>query len=225
MFWITTSKKSMSTTELMRRLKMNRFETVSNLLKKIRLLMGNHNDTLMAGDTCEADESFVVTSGSNEGGKTGRGTQKTIVHILASYVQTEKGGKNLGRALKNVKMDLIDNASAKSIKQVWDMYLTKSSKVTTDSFRSYSKLKEDYPGVTLEVASGKDAHKKLPWVHILASNYKKINLGIFHNTLLPINLQYHLDEFCFKTNLRKKMDTWMDVLLKNAVGCLWNAML
>jgi hypothetical protein len=34
----------------------------------------------MAGDTCEADESFVVTSGSNEGGKTGRGTQKTIVN-------------------------------------------------------------------------------------------------------------------------------------------------
>ena len=225
MFWMTSSKKSISTLEMMRKLKIRRFETVSNLMKKIRLMMNHYNEQLMAGEACEADESFIVTSGSRQGSKRGRGTSQTMVHILASYEQKDPTGKKKGKAFKNIKMDVIENGSSKSIKQVWDGCLTKKSVVTTDSFKSYSTLKNSYPGIQQEHASGKNAAEKLPWVHIMASNFKKINLGISHNTVLAENVQYNLDEYCFKTNLRNHINSWMTILLASGIGSLWNAWL
>lgn len=224
-FWMTSSKKSISTLEMMRRLELSRFESVNNLMKKIRLMMSHYNDRLLASDTCEADESYFAMSGSSKASKAGRGTEQAAVHILASFEQKDPSGKKAGKAFKNIKMDLIDDASAKSIKQVWDRYLTKSSKITTDKFKSYTALKKQYPGVNQEKASGPDAAKKLPWVHTMSSNYKKINLGIFHNTIMPENLQYNIDEYCFKTNLRNHMKSWMGIILSVGIGSLWNGWL
>lgn len=222
MFWMTSSKKSISTLELMRKLKLTRFETAHNLAKKIRLMMSHHNDSQDMGEYNEADESFLVTANSRANSQRGRGTQKTLVHILACYQPKDPDGPNNGKAFKNVKMDVIDDASSKSIKQVWNTYLDKSSKVTTDGFKSYKAIRKDYPGVTQEIASGKNAVKHLPWVHTMASNFKKINLGIFHNTVKPANIQHNLDEFCFKTNLRNHMDSWIGILLTAGIGTLWN---
>ena len=132
LFWMASSKKSISTLEMMRKLNLKRFETVSNLMKKIRLMMRHYNETIMAGDHCEADESFIVTSGTRNGAKRGRGTEQTMVHILAPYDQRAPTGNKSGKALKNIRMDVIDNAASKSIKQVWDRYLTRNSKVTME---------------------------------------------------------------------------------------------
>ena len=224
-YWMTSTKKSISTLEMMRKLELNRFETVSNLMKKIRLMMSHYNDKLLAGDNCEADESYVTVSGSGYNSKAGRGTEQAAVHILASFEQKDPIGKKSGKALKNIKMDLIDDVTSKSIKQVWDIYLEKNTRVTTDKFRSYTTLKKQYPNINQVEASGIKAAEKLPWVHTMASNYKKINLGIFHNTIMPENLQHNLDEFCFKTNLRNHMKSWMAIVLSVGIGSLWNGWL
>lgn len=222
MFWMTSSKKSISILELMRKLEISRYETVLNLSRKIRLMMSSYNDRITLNDDVEADESFITTAGSKSSNK-GRGSNKTLVHILTSYQKGNPSDAKQGKQLKSVKMECIDNASSKSIKQVWDVYLNRSSKIDTDGFKSYKKLAREYTNVRSENASGQRAGIHLPWVHIMASNYKKINLGMFHNTILPHNLQYYLDEFCFKTNLRNHMNGWFFIALTQGIANLWNA--
>lgn len=232
MFWLTCSKKSLSGLELGRKLNISRYETVNNLTKKIRLIMSHYNSGINLGLENEADESFVTTAGSNgPDNKPGRGTSKMMVHVMASYEQkamTDENGKETkksGKALKSVKMECIDDASKKSIKEVWDVYMNPTSKIDTDGFSTYKSLKEYYPGINDEIASGPACIKHLPWVHTMSSNYKKINLGTFHNTIKPGNLQYYLDEYCFKTNLRNHMKSWFYILVGQGVGFLWNAWL
>jgi len=74
-------------------------------------------------------------------------------------------------------------------------------------------------------ASGQKAAKHLSWVHTMSSNFKKINLGIFHNTIRPANIQHNLDEYCFKTNLRNYIKSWIGILLASGIGTLWNGWL
>lgn len=65
--------------------------------------MSHYNDRLLSSDTCEADESNFIMSGSSKASKVGRSTEQAAVHILASFEQKDPSGKKQLKHLRTLK--------------------------------------------------------------------------------------------------------------------------
>lgn len=107
----------------------------------------------------------------------------------------ELQGKGPGR----VRLAVIENASATSLRAFLKASVTSGTAVKTDSWSGYPGA----PGVVHEshVVGTMAAHIVLPWAHRIFSNLKTWALGVYHG-LRKEHLQAYLDEFVFRFNRR-----------------------
>jgi len=66
----------------------------------------------------------------------------------------------------------------------------------------------------------KVAMKKLPYVHTIISNAKRMTGGI-HHSVFKDYLQNYLNEFCYKLNRRNFQRDMFDGMLKASVCDTW----
>ena len=71
----------------------------------------------------------------------------------------------------------------------------------TDDWRGYRGLQKVIAAVKQQVTPPKEAMEKLPWVHTVISNAKKMTAGV-HHAVAKEYLQNYLNEFCWKLNRR-----------------------
>jgi outer membrane translocation and assembly module TamA len=183
----------------------------------------------------ELDEGFFETSDrsekDNKKGNQGRGSNrqaKVLVGVeTQARTQQEAGAKKNKhkpeRKVKYLKMKVMYSLDAKSINDEISETVHKNSKVKTDGYKGYSRLREVIKSHEMVVVKDKTQISKVfPWVHTCISNAKRLLLGI-HHSIKSIYAQNYLDKFCYKFNRRYFGENLFERLLFAAAGAIWHS--
>jgi hypothetical protein len=213
---MTSTKKSFSALEMQRQLGLKRYEPVWYMMQKIRNSMGKRDKKYKLNGQIEVDDAFfeiVDLPEKDELGndknddidsKRGRGSKRqkkvlVMVESTANTKQTNPHKKN--RIMGFAKMVTIDELNSVGINYEIKKGISASSVVITDGYRSYARLNEVVDNHIQMIVEPKEAAKKLPWVHTVIANAKRLFVGI-HHSIGKDYLQNYLNEFCYKLNRR-----------------------
>jgi transposase-like protein len=201
-FLMARPKSGISMLSLKRMLGIRSYKTVWTMGHKIRKAMSDRDAHYKLGGLVEMDDSFF---GARKPGKPGRGAPGKAAVI----VSVENRGKKAGFA----KMRRVDKVDAKNICSIADGGIEDGSVIRTDGLHAYWSLK-GRRGIhqRVNVGTGKEASKLLPWVHTLLANLKGNIRGVYRGVSRK-HLQRYLEEFCYRFNRRFWEDELFDRLL------------
>ena len=197
-FKISTKKKGMSSIELSNEFDL-RQTTCWEFKWKIQQAMRSSKQHLLNG-TIHVDDFYI---GEYEEGKIGRSLKSKKRLVVVALEILEK--KGVGRAYAQV----IKQASGKEFEPFFNDYISPDAHVVTDTWKGYLPLKKKYPHL-IQIPSEKGAG--LPELHIHIMNIQGWLRGIHHHCSEE-HLQGYLDEFHYRYNRRKHMDTIFDNLI------------
>jgi len=192
--WLMTSQKQgISALGLKRALGVGSEQTAWAMLHRFRTAMVRPGRERLHGSV-EADETFL---GGPEPGARGRGALgKTMVEVAV-----EREGRMFGRC----RLQVIDDATAPTLREFLLAHVEPGSVVVTDGLPSYPPAcGEDYTHRPEPVGpSGQQAHELLPAVHRVASLAQRWLLGTHQGGVKPAHLEAYLNEFAFRFNRRR----------------------
>ena len=167
------------------------YTTAWTMLQKIRHAMGERDNNYYLSGIVEFDEAFF--GAPTEGGKRGRGTDKTPV--LVSVSLTDDGKPNM------VCMEVVENADGETVEDFAEDNIAKGAQIRTDGLNIYTGLSSIGYILTQKKYEPKKQPEHLHWLHIIISNAKAFIDGTYHG-LDKKHLQRYLDEFCYRFNRR-----------------------
>ena len=218
---ITSTKKSFSALELQRQLGISCYQTVWEMMHKIRGVMGKRDSQYKLNGSIELDDAFFTISlgreRKNEKLKRGRGSQrKAKVLVIAESEEPMISDKNkvIKKSVGHIKMIVINDLKSPTLDKEVVKWINNDSEIITDDSTSYVNFKKLVRSHTSQVIEPKDLSKVLPWVHIVISNAKRQLLDIHHDVREDY-LQKYLDEYCYKFNRR-----YMDVFERLMFSCI-----
>jgi transposase-like protein len=241
MYWfiaihlMTSTKKAISALEMQKQLGHKFYEPIWYMLHKIRMNMGIRDSQYKLKGDIEMDDAFFEVVDEvrrdelgnvikdDEDKKRGRGSQrqaKVLVMVESKENPLQDNPHKKGRIMGFAKMVVMDNLTSDDINQVVEDSLKYESKVISDGFNGYNKLKHIIRQHTPMAVPAKEAGKKLPWVHTTISNAKRSFLGI-HHSIRREYLQNYLNEFCWKLNRRTFHTDLFDRMLMSGVSTEW----
>ena len=183
------------------------YNTAWTMCQKIRHVMGERDKSYQLGGTVELDEAFF--GAPTEGGKRGRGTDKTVVFVSISL--TEEGKPQYAK-MKVVKPEANEAVDSEIVKKFADESIAKGSNIRTDGLNIYNKLPENGYNHEPKEYDPINQPEHLHWTHIIISNVKALIQGTFHG-LESLHLQRYLNEFCYRFNRR-----WLKSVFTNLVS-------
>ncbi|MFC0274741.1 IS1595 family transposase [Metabacillus herbersteinensis] len=200
-YLIAHDKRGVSATRLSEELEVS-YKTAWLMLHKIRQAMRKRDAEYSLAGIVELDDAFF--GAPSEGGKRGRGTDKTKVLIGLSLNQK-------GHPLY-LKMEIVPNIKAETLIGFAEKSIQPGSTISSDAYHSYRALdgfgyKHEY-----QVYNAKETPDHLNWLHTVLSNAKAFVGGTFHG-LDSKHLQSYLDEFCYRFNRRKFKGEWFSRLV------------
>jgi hypothetical protein len=210
---ISSTRKTFSALEIQHQLKYSNYETIWEMLHKIRWAMGERDKKYNLDSFLEIDEGFfkvvdkeITKQQLQEKQKRGRGSinhLKVLVLVESKPVeiQDEKFKHKPKRKCGHLKMIVMEDLKANSINEAVKNTVTTDSNAITDMYRGYAKLKDLLKHEKIDTSEIKEVHKVFPWVHTAIGNAKKILQG-FHHSIGKEYLQSYLNEFCYKFNRR-----------------------
>ena len=199
-------KRGCSALRLKRELKIA-YDTAWTMSHKIRKAMGDRDSLYLLSGTVELDDSFF--GAAHEGGKRGRGTDKTPVVFGLSL--DEKGRPGYLRAKVCAAVD------GENLVEFAKDCIESGSLLRSDGLPAYNKLSKEGYRLEAEIFNPKDNPEHLKWIHIIISNAKSFIAGTYHG-LGDIHLQAFLDEFCYRFNRRR----WFDQLFaRTVIACTY----
>ena len=181
-YYVSTSKKGISSTELSRKLGL-RQKTCWLFKQKVMVAMRSSGQSLMQGSV-EVDETVV---GGQEEGVVGRRNKKKKLVVFA----IERKGKGISRLYGKV----IKNASAKELGGFMKQAIDKTAEVKTDEWTGYTPLREHFSNLK-QVPSGKKGGN-FPDLHRAIMGFKGWLRGIHHHAT---HLQSYVNEYTFRFN-------------------------
>lgn len=191
--WLITTAKNGTSAKTLEQTLGVRYRVVWTMLQRFRVAMVRAERECLSGEV-EIDESLV--GGTEEGGKRGRGSSKSIV-VIAVEIKRPKG---FGR----IRMRHIqDSSRASLIPFVCDSTLCGAT-ILTDGWSGYNGLSDKgyVHRQTIISKSGDPAHVSMPGVHRVASLLKRWLLGTHQGAIATNHLQSYLEEFTFRFNRR-----------------------
>ena len=187
----THDKRGISAMQLCRSLGTS-YQTAWTMLQKLREAMGSRDEDYILRGIVEMDDAFF--GAPSEGGKRGRGTDKTPAIIAVSL--DEDGDPEF------VKIEVVDAVNGTTIVETAEAMVEPGSVIRTDGLASYNALdKADYE----HQAENFDPEQRpdhLRWLHVIVSNLKALIMGTYHG-LDKKHLQRYFDEFCYRFNRRR----------------------
>lgn len=172
------------------------YQTAWTMCHKIRHAMGERDENYTLNGIIEMDEAFF--GAPTEGGKRGRGTDKTAVFVS---VELTSEGKPEFAKMKVVETQDGESVDGETVKAFVDKTIVKGSKIRTDGLNIYNTLSENGYMLTQKKYDPKNEPEHLHWIHIIISNTKALIEGTFHG-LGSKHLQRYLNEFCYRFNRR-----------------------
>lgn len=191
MWCVTSSKTGTSALALQQVLGLGSYQTAWAWLHKLRRAMVRPGRDRLSGRV-EVDESFI----GGLGGARGRSTAKKALIVVAA----EEVGHGIGR----IRMRRIPDASAESLQAFLAEAIAPGSRVHTDGWRGYDRVKANgyRHRVTFLRGEHELASELLPRVHRVVSLLKRWLLGTHQGAVSAAHLDYYLDEFTFRFNRR-----------------------
>jgi transposase-like protein len=219
-WWITTQKYGASAEGLQQVLGLGSYETAWTWLHKIRKAMVRSDRTKLSG-TIEVDETYI--GGEEHSASSGRGTgNKVLVAIAVELKETSKSSKTGLKIPCRVRLRVIDDASASSIKPFVTDNIEKGSEVVTDGWSGYTFLdKSGYKRTIYVQSKAKSVGEMLPHVHLVISLVKRWLLGTHQGAVSEKHMQAYLEEYTFRFNRRNAAQRGLLFyrLLEGAVNC------
>ena len=198
-YFIGTSSKGISSTELSRKLGL-RQKTCWLFKLKVMQAMKSSGNHKIEGNV-EVDETVV---GGQEEGVVGRKNDKKKLVVFA----VERKGKGISRLYGKV----IPNSSAKELGSFMKTYITLESTIKTDGWTGYGPLKREF--VNLEqVPSGKKG-ENFPDLHRAIMGFKGWLRGTHHHAEY---LQAYIDEYTYRFNRNFMKEKIFDNLMRRLV--------
>lgn len=225
---MTSTKKAFSALEMQRQLGLKRYEPVWYMMQKIRRSMGKRDSKYKLSGEIELDDAFFEIVDLEEGKdddeqKRGRGSNKqnkVLVMVESSPNPDQSKTHKKNRAMGHVKMVTMDDLTSIGVNYEISKAVSKSSTILSDAYRSFARISEVVDNHTAMVTPSKEAHKKLPWVHTVISNAKRLFLGIYHS-IGKGYLQNYLNEFCYKLNRRNFKGDLFDRMIVAGANDTW----
>lgn len=205
-YFLVTIKKGMSAMELMRKLGFGSYETAWSMHTKIQHALNEGNNKLLNG-IVEVDETLY---GPNLG-EPGRSKSKAVIVVAVE----DKGDCAGCLVLKHV-----ETASGDNLRGFITENLREGSAVKTDGWSGYSEVwKGGYEHQRLVLEGPKDASEKLPWLHIVVSNLKRVLNGVYSGVSKK-HLAKYLKAFEFRFNNRGRLGSAMNDAIKRLISCV-----
>lgn len=215
-FLVTTQTPGMSALQVQRQLGVSRYETMFQMLHKLRAVMVRpDHDAIGAEHPVEIDETYV-------GGRTrgeGRGVHHKAIVVGAVEVRCRRDSEDRvvrgreehegGRPLKRptyagrMRLQLISDRKAKTLEGFIAANVTPGALVRTDGWQGYDGIRElgyRHNPVVME-GNPERAEEHLPMIHLVFSNLKAWLLGTHHGVSQD-HLQAYLNEYVFRFNRR-----------------------
>lgn len=185
-------KRGVSALRLQKELSVS-YPTAWLMLHKIRHAMGERDSLYLLEGIVETDEAYF--GGTKEGGKRGRGTEKTPVQAAVS-LDTE-GHPQF------VKMGKLNDVGSQAVREFAEQNIKAGTVIKTDNYSSNIKAfkGQEYTHES-ERFNVEENPEHLKWLHRVIGNVKTLILGTYHG-LGEKHLQAYLDEFSFRFNRRQ----------------------
>ncbi|MGC4059083.1 MAG: IS1595 family transposase [Chitinophagaceae bacterium] len=170
--YMTSSKKPVSCLEVQRQLEITRYEPVWDMMRKIRISMGEREDQYKLEGTIELDEGFfevvnpkqedLVVVHQNKG-KQGRGCDKMKVLVMVESEPREQTKEYRdSREMGFVKMVVLEDLSSDGINYEVSQLIDRFSLVISDKSTSYTRLTDVVDYHVPSVIKKEDVMKKSP---------------------------------------------------------------
>ncbi|SHJ64893.1 Transposase zinc-ribbon domain-containing protein [Tangfeifania diversioriginum] len=199
-YYVSTSKKGISSTELSRKLGL-RQKTCWSFKQKVMRAMKSSGRHKIKGKA-EADETVV---GGQEEGTKGRKNNKKKLVVFA----IERKGKGISRMYGKV----IKQSNSKELGTFLESVLEKDASIKTDKWRGYQPLRKEFCNL-LQVESGKKGNN-FPDLHRAIMGFKGWLRGMHHQVE---HLQAYIDEYCYRFNRSFMKEGIFDNLLSRMVN-------
>jgi len=196
--WLMMAQKTgVSALNLKDNMGFGSYQTIWGWLHKLRSVMVCANRDLLKG-AIEVDETYI---GGQKSGKRGRGSEGKALVVVAvegtEYI--DKDGKEK-KTLDRVRFRCIEDASSENLIPFICDNVKKKSKIITDGWSGYNKIKtKNY--IHEKIVDIGDS-EVLPHVHLVISLLKKWLQGTHQGSIKQQHLQLYLDEFSFRFNRR-----------------------
>lgn len=199
-YYISTSKKGISSTELSRKLGLR--QKTCWLFKRKTMKAMESSGNFKIKDNAEVDETVV---GGQEEGVVGRKNKKKKLVVFA----IERKGKGVSRIYGKV----IKHSSAKELGDFMKANIDLCANIKTDKWHGYKPLAKDFPNL-IQVESGKKG-ANFPDLHRAIMGFKGWLRGIHHKV---DHLQSYIDEYCYRLNRSHMQKEIFENLMKRMVG-------
>lgn len=184
-YYVSTSKSGISSTELSRKLGL-RQKTCWLFKRKIMSAMKSSQKFLMDGKV-DVDETYV---GGQDEEAIGRNEGKKKIVVVA----VERKGKGVSRMYAKV----IDTASKKNLKEFMQQHVDPNAEVRTDKWSGYQGLESEFPNLKREKSEKKG--RNFPQLHRNIMMLKAWLRGIHHSVR---HWQAYIDEYTYRYNRHK----------------------
>ena len=201
-FEMSTTTKSLSASYMGVRFGVTE-KTARLFMHKVREAMKSSENHPMDG-TVHIDE-FVV--GGREKGKVGRSYNSKKKKVVTAVELTDKGKIRRMYALK------IDNFSAKELEKIFNKHIGQNAKVTTDKWKGYRPLFEDYHITQIESNGGKNFMALHTMIHQVKSWIRTT-----YSWVSDFNINRYLDEFCYRLNRSRSKVNIFNNLIERMVN-------
>jgi transposase-like protein len=200
-FEMATTTKSLSASQTAVRFGVQE-KTARMFMQKVREAMKSSEDFLMKG-IVNVDE-YVV--GGYQEGKPGRSYRSSKKKAVCAVELTDKG------KVKRFYTFQIPDYSAKSLRKMFDKHIDKEAKITTDKWKGYNPIANDYD--LKQVLSDKGANFKA--LHVMIHQVKSW-IRTTYSWVSENNINRYFDEFCYQINRSQSKDIIFNNLIKRMV--------
>lgn len=205
MAFMSFSKKGISAKEMQYQLGHSRYESIWQLMHKVREGMGKRDACYSLEDMVEIDEGYfrVDKEKKRQANKAGKGSSRTAnTAVLAESTPIENEDQSQKKNhCRYFKMQALDSHKASEILNVIEQEVAETTILFSDKSNTYNHFSEIVEGHISYKSSKETTTKNLHWVHIAIGNARRVFEGIYHH-MKQKYLQRYLDEFCYKLNRR-----------------------
>ncbi len=198
-YFVSTNKKGISSTELSRKLNL-RQKTCWSFKRKVMKATKSSKDYPMRGQV-EVDETVIGGQEEKVRGRKNENKKLVVIGI-------EKKQKGVSRLYTGV----IEKADAKNLGNFMRDHIDKEAKIKTDKWTGYTPLKNEFNNLE-QIYSGKKG-SNFPELHRVIMNLKSWLRGVHHYVW---DLQDYLDEYCYRFNRSFMKGNIFDNLMKRMV--------
>ncbi len=200
-FEMSCATKSISASQLARRLKISR-PTAWLFMHKVRLAMKSSELHPITGHVI-VDE-FVY--GGKEDLKQGRSTDSKKKKVVAAVeIDTKRG-------VKRAYFKRIDNYSSKELSKIFISHISTKAAITTDKWTGYKPLKSDY-NITQIKSNTSNFFEMNTIIHQVKAGLRSV-----YSWMDEFHLEKYLDEFSYRLNRSIHKQTIFDNLINRMMN-------